>query len=387
MVFVFLSGCAARIERPKRYTPSTAMISISPVRDIADDLDMISLNAAVDASIRYYEKAGGRASYCFGNQCHTGTEMTEAMQRFRRIMNSGFSAKEKMDRVNNAFEFYQSIGNDGAGTVVFTGYYEPVLDGSLNRTERFRYPLYKTPEETVTVSLGAFNPKYGNDRLVGRLRGKEVIPHYSRKEIETDRALDGRGLEIAWVDDPVSLFILHIQGSGRIRLPDGSILHTNYAQSNGRPFRGLTRYMVEKGYLAEHEKGYRHMKAYLQEHPETRDEIMNHNESYIFFRVVDKGPIGSLGFPIIAGRSIAVDPDVFPKGALAIIKTRKPIFNENGEIRTWVSYSRFVFSHDAGGAIKGPGRVDLFCGTGPEAERLAGSLKEAGNLFFLAPKR
>ena len=196
----------------------------------------------------------------------------------------------------------------------------------------------------------------------------------------------GRDLELAWVDDPVSLFIMHIQGSGRIRLPDGRILRVNYDQANGKPFRGLTNYMVSKGFLSENEKSYERMKTYLQEHPESRDDIMNYNESYVFFRLVDQGPLGSLGFPVIAERSIATDPDIFPKGALAFVKLRKPLFTRDGHIEKWIPSSRFVFSHDAGGAIKGPGRVDIFCGTGGDAERLAGSLTERGTLFFLVPR-
>jgi membrane-bound lytic murein transglycosylase A len=313
--------------------------------------------------------------------------MIRALRLFQNIVKRDAPWAEQADEIQKTFEFYQSVGNDGAGTILITGYYEPILEGDLRKTERFRYPLYSIPEETVTVPLGQFNSKYGQERLVGRLKGREVVPHYTRKEIDTDQVLSGRGLEIVWVDDPVALFILHIQGSGQIRLPDGKILRVNYAQKNGRPFRGLTSYMVKKGFLSETEKSYQHMKSYLNAHPEFRDEIMNHNESYIFFRIVEEGPIGSLGLPIVASRSIATDPAVFPKGALGFMISRKPVFDEEGQVKTWRPYSRFIFSHDAGGAIKGPGRVDLFCGTGEVAEVLAGSLKEKGRLYFLAPRR
>jgi membrane-bound lytic murein transglycosylase A len=363
------------------------MIKVSQMEPLADDLDINSLNAAIETSILYYQRAGNRERYCFQEQCYTGQEMMQGLHLFRNIVNDSGSIEDKEDKIREAFDFYQSAGRDGNGAVLFTGYYEPVLKGSLQKTDRFRYPLYRMPEETVTIRLGDFNPKYGKDRLIGRLKGNSVIPHYTRKEIDGSGSLKGRGLEIAWVDDPVALFILHIQGSGQIRLPDGGTLRVNYAQSNGRPFRGLTNYMVEKGFLREDEKSYRHMKAYLQDHPEYRDDIMNINESYIFFRIVNSGPIGSLGLPVVAERSIATDPDVFPKGALVFMRSRKPVFDEDGQIGRWIPYSRFVLSHDAGGAIKGAGRVDLFCGTGPAAEELAGSLKEKGTLYFLAPRR
>lgn len=375
------------MEMPDKGAPPVAMTAVAAPDELSDDLDGDSLNKAIDTSILYYQKAGDQETYCFRDQCYRPPEMIAALRLFRKIVNESVSVKVKEAKIRESFDFYQAAGRDGNGTIIFTGYYEPILDGSLNRTEMFRYPLYRTPEDTVMVRLGAFNPKYGKDRLVGRLKGQSLIPHYSRKDIETGRVLEGQGLEIAWVDDPVALFILHIQGSGQIRLPDGKIMRVNYAQSNGKPFRGLTTYMVEKGYLSPEEKTYRRMKAYLQEHPESRDDIMNYNESYVFFRIVHEGPLGSLGLPVIADRSIATDPDVFPRGALIFMQSRKPVFRSDGEITNWRPYSRFVLSHDAGGAIKGPGRVDLFCGTGPTAERLAGSLTEKGAMYFLVPRR
>ncbi|MCX7635216.1 MAG: MltA domain-containing protein, partial [Syntrophales bacterium] len=175
--------------------------------------------------------------------------------------------------------------------------------------------------------------------------------------------------------------------SGQIRLPEGTVLRVNYAASNGRPFRGLARFMVSQGLIDENQVGYQAVKSYLMEHPERREEIMNHNESYVFFRIVPEGPLGALGRPVVAHRSIATDLDIFPRGALAWIALRKPRFDGEGKIVSWLPLRRFVLNHDAGGAIKGPGRVDLFCGTGSEAERLAGSLSERGALYFLVKKR
>ncbi|MDD5167183.1 MAG: MltA domain-containing protein [Syntrophales bacterium] len=366
---------------------SQTFLPVSSLPSMHDDLDADSLNAAIAASIRYYQKTGGRDSYCFGDRCYSGQEMITALQLFHDIVNAADPPAETSKRIHEAFDIYRAAGYDGNGTMLFTGYYEPVLEGSLLKTEKFCHPLYRTPEETVVIKLGQFDRKYGRDRLVGRLKGQEVVPHYSRQDIENGRSLEGRGLEIAWVDDPVSLFFLHIQGSGRISLPDGRIVRVSYAESNGKPFRSVTSYMVEKGLLAENEKSYEHTKAYLKAHPEARDAVMNHNERYIFFRVVENGPVGSLGLTVISGRSIATDPGVFPKGAPAFMVARKPLFNGDGDAAGWTSFSRFVFSHDAGDAIKGPGRVDLFCGAGPKAERLAGSLKEKGALYFLVPKR
>jgi membrane-bound lytic murein transglycosylase A len=227
----------------------------------------------------------------------------------------------------------------------------------------------------------------GRDKYVGRLHNGDVVPHFNRREIDKNGVLAGRELEIAWVDDPVALFLLHIQGSGKIRLPEGGLLHVTYAQSNGWPFRGLTGMMVEKGFLKENGKSYEQMKKFLLDHPEERQELMNYNERYVFFRIATEGPLGALNLPLVAGRSIATDLDIYPRGALALIKTRKPVFDEEGRILSWQSFSRFVLNHDTGAAIKGPGRVDLFCGTGEKAERTAGAMKESGELYFILKKK
>lgn len=383
---VAVCGCATVKERVSP-SVSPALVKVRDIPDFSDDMGVASLINAIDTSISYYRGEGRGNKYCFTDTCYSAEEMIGSLETFRDIMIQDKPAAEKQADIAGLFDVYQAWGRDEQHTVIFTGYFEPVLDGSLVRTERFRYPLYRVPPETVTVRLGRFHPKYGNDRIIGRLEGGELLPHFSRREIETGKVLDGRGLELVWVDDPVTLFFLHIQGSGRIRLPGGEILLVNYASSNGRPFRGLARHMVAQGLIGEGEMSYRRVKAYLETHPDQRDEIMNHNESYVFFRIVPEGPLGALGRPVVAHRSIATDLDLFPRGALAFIRLRKPLFDGRGNVAKWMPFGRFVLNHDAGGAIKGPGRVDLFCGTGPEAEQLAGSLSEKGSLFFLVKKR
>ncbi len=196
-----------------------------------------------------------------------------------------------------------------------------------------------------------------------------------------------KNLEIIWVADPVDLFFLHVQGSGKIKLPDETLLTVSFAQTNGRPFRSVTRFMLDKGKIKSGEASYHSVKSILKEKQEQElYEILSHNESYIFFRFVDKEPHGSLSVPVTPGRTIATDPDYFPEGALAFIRLRKPVFDAEGNIKERVNFSRFVLSQDKGSAIKGPGRVDLFCGFGAEAEATAGTLKEKGELYLLLKK-
>jgi len=343
-----------------------------------DDLDLSSLKKAIGVSIQYYRSRGAEETYCLRNRCYSSAEMIASLESFLRIMISDLPAAAKLKAIREEFEIVAADED-----IVFTGYYEPILKGSLKRTEHCRYPLYRTPEETVVVRLDRFQGTYSQGRLIGRLEKGEVLPHFSRRQIDSEGVLAGRGLEIAWVDNPVDLFSLHIQGSGKIRLADGRQVAVNYAQSNGRPFRGLTGMMAARGLLAEGERSYEQMKRVLLDRPGERQELMNYNERYIFFRIVPEGPLGALGLTLVPGRSIATDFDLYPKGALAMIETRKPVFDDEGRIISWQPFSRLVLNHDTGAAIKGPGRVDLFCGTGPAAERTAGAMKEKGRMFFI----
>jgi membrane-bound lytic murein transglycosylase A len=267
--------------------------------------------------------------------------------------------------------------------VLFTGYYEPVLPGSLVPTKTFTYPLYKPPPDLINIDLARFRPEWNGERLVAQYRNGQVIPYYTRREIDREAKLQGRGLELVWLPDLVDAFFLHIQGSGHIRLPSGQNMRVHYAASNGHPYRSIGKLMLDEGRLSPHAISMQQLRQYLRTHPAERDRILNHNPRYIFFRQVDEGPIGRLGFTLIPGRSIATDPDLFPASGLAFIQTQQPVLNDSHEVTGWQPLTRFVFNHDSGSAIKGPGRVDLYWGSGVQAEAAAGRLKHEGSLFFL----
>ncbi len=388
VVLTILTGCALRIGKPiEKPTPPLVLIPAEKTPSLVDDLDHDSLVVAIERSLQYYQKIDGNNVYRLGNGRVTGKELRESLHLFREIISSADSDEIKQKKILNAFDVYRATGLDGKGRVLFTGYFESVLAGSLERTDEYRFPIYSTPDDTVVVNLAKFNKKYLNEKLVGRLKNGEVIPHFTRADIEDEGSLNGRNLELAWVDDPIDMFFMHIQGSGKIRLPDGSFIQVSYAQSNGRPYRSIGKYLIESGKLTTNEISHQSVKKYLREHPYELSDILNYNESYVFFRIVENGPIGALGITLTSGRSIATDLSLFPKGALAFIRLRKPLFDENGNIKSWENFSRFVLNQDTGGVIKGPGRVDLFCGTGSEAEMLAGSLKENGELYFLVKKK
>jgi membrane-bound lytic murein transglycosylase A len=396
LVLFVLSGCTGRVRKPAPQ-PAPPPSTVKPVPLVrlpadqhplfTDDMDLASLEKAIQKSLQYYGRAAGNGPRPMDGTVVTVRELRESLIALREILRRDEPDEMKQARIRETFDVYQSTGLDGKNTVLFTGYFEPIMDGSPKRTAKYQYPIYKAPNDAVVVNLSKFNDKYQWDQLIGRMKNGELVPYYSRSEIEDLGSLAGRNLEIAWVDDRINLFFLHTQGSGKIRLPDGKLLQIGYALKNGRPFQSLGRFLMDTGKISPQDISYQAIKRYLKAHPEDLSEILGHNESFIFFREVKEGPVGSLGEILTAGRSIATDAAVFPKGALAFIRMRKPILDRDGNVESWIPFSRFVVSQDAGGMIKGAGRVDLFCGSGDEAEMLAGSLKERGELYFLVKKR
>ncbi|MDO9230236.1 MAG: MltA domain-containing protein [Syntrophales bacterium] len=352
-----------------------------------DDMDLASLETAVEKSLQYYKRAAGKGPVRMDDTWVSVKDLQDSLITLREILRSGETAEVRQTRIRETFDVYQSTGSDGENNVLFTGYFESILKGSLKKTEEYRYPVYKAPDDAITVNLGKFRDRYKNEQLIGRVKNGELVPYYSRSEIENQGSLAGRNLELAWVDDRVDLYFMHTQGSGKIEMTDGRLLQIGYALKNGRPFQSVSPYLLKMGKITPQENSYKEIKKYLKEHPDELSEILGHNESFIFFRIVREGPIGAIEEILTPGRSIATDPDLFPKGALAFIRARKPILDKEGNVESWIPYSRFVVSQDVGGVIKGAGRVDLFCGSGGEAEMLAGSLKERGELYFLVKKR
>jgi membrane-bound lytic murein transglycosylase A len=422
-VLCFLAGCAAPARRPpprplppavvkplpspeKPAPPSPAVPQeipapiflpkpVSPLTRVpddrlplfSDDMDMESLEKAVEKSLQYYKRAAGKGPVRMDDALVSVKDLQDSLIALLEILRSGETDEVRQTRIRETFDVYQSTGSDGKNTVLLTGYFESLLKGSMKKTGEYRYPVYKPPDDAITVNLGKFRERYKSEQLIGRVKNGELVPYYSRSEIENQGLLAGRDLELVWVDDRVDLYFMHTQGSGKIELTDGRLLQIGYALKNGRPFQSVSPYMLKTGKITPRENSYKEIKKYLKDHPEELSEILGHNESFIFFRIVREGPIGAIEEILTTGRSIATDPDLFPKGALAFIRARKPILDKEGNVDSWIPYSRFVVSQDVGGVIKGAGRVDLFCGSGREAEMLAGSLKERGELYFLVKKR
>jgi len=386
---LFFAGCAFVKEKPvlEIDAPDHLVQLVSEeIPLLEDDLDIASLCKAIERSLEYYNRLPEDRIFRLGKDTYRTAEMKASLIAFRDIFSTTSDNRRLTERLREQFNLYQCLGRNGEGSVLYTGYYEPVLEGSRSRTPEFPYPIYRRPDDHVVIDLGTFHSKYKGERLIARVDDGRIVPYYTRRDIDVGGKLEGKGLEIAWLSDPVDIFFLHIQGSGTIRFDDRSLIQVSYAQSNGRAYRSLGRHLVEQGKMSIGEISLDGIKRYLRYHPDEMFDLLAHNESYVFFRVVEEGPRGSLDVPVTAGRSIATDPAFFPQGALALIKVKKPVIEEKGEIHSWIPFTRFVLNQDAGGAIKGPGRVDLFCGTGARAGIVAGHLKEYGELYFLMKK-
>jgi len=266
--------------------------------------------------------------------------------------------------------------------LLVTGYYQPELPASRTRTERFRFPLYRTPSDLVDADLGQFCDGCAGRIAHGRVEDGKLVPYYARAEIDAG-ALAGRADELAWLDDPVEVFFLHVQGSALLRFDDGVHMEISYASSNGRPYTSLGRVLVEQGKLSRDAVSLSALKDYLRGHPDEQAALMAANQRYIFFRTVAAGPIGSLGVPLTGGRSLAADAAVYPAGApvfLRIGRRDQPATSSAPPV-----VQRFALIQDAGTAITGPSRIDVYWGNGATAEAIAGDMRNPGEMYLVLP--
>lgn len=365
-------------------TPGPTMGRVAPEQwpELDDDLDSESLSRALEQSRVYLRRIPPDRRFRFGPDEYTAAHLLRSLDVFETLLRSLGPGPSLRQALTRDFVLYQSVGRDGRGQVLFTGYYEPLLNGALTRGGTCQWPVYTLPDDIIEVHLTDFAGDLPGRTIKGRLDGRRLMPYYTRFEIDRRNALAGRGLEIVWVDDPIGLFFLHIQGSGRVRLTDGTTWSVGYAGNNGRPYRSLGRFMIDQGLVAAEDMSMQSIRDWLAAHPERAAEVLDHNESYVFFRKLEGGPVGNINVPLTPHRSVALDHQLFPKGALAWIKGRKPRVAD-GQLQGWTDLDRFVLVQDTGGAIRGPGRLDLFFGFGPDAEAAAGRMSEPGTLYFL----
>jgi membrane-bound lytic murein transglycosylase A len=278
------------------------------------------------------------------------------------------------------FAPYSVLGRDGAEGL-FTGYYEPELDGAREPGGSFTVPVYRRPADLVTVDLGDFRADLAGNSLTGRVVDGRLRPYATRAEIDAG-VLSGQGLELLWLAHPVDLFFLQVQGSGRIRFGDGTATRVGFAAHNGHGFVSIGRILVEEGKLSKDDATAQTVAQWLREHPADAPGLMARNPRFIFFHeLAGDGPIGAQGAVLTAGRSMAVDGALLPLGAPIWIDIAWPA----GTRQAGQPLRRLMVAQDVGGAIKGAVRGDLFWGTGDEALEVAGRLRQRGRYYILLP--
>jgi len=278
------------------------------------------------------------------------------------------------------FSVYKTTNIDGTDSGLITGYYEPLLNGSHTKSEKYSNPLYETPSDLITVELDSQFPELKYKRVRGRLVGNKLVPYYNRAEIEANVS-PIKGREFIYIDDIIDVFYLQIQGSGLVQLDSGEQVHVGYDNQNGHAYNSIGRLLIERGELTSENASMNGIKNWAKNNPTKLRELLESNPSYVFFRELPAGlpgPLGALGVPILAERVVAVDPKFVPLGA--------PVFLSTTEPNSAKPLKRLMMAQDTGGAIKGGVRADFFWGAGSEAGKLAGAMKQTGSIWVLLPK-
>ena len=372
MLALLLGGCG-----PKG-RPGDILSRVAPPREgeTPQGLGADSLKAAIGQSLRYLKRLPPERRIGLGRDWTTAQGLISSLEEALRLLERHGLGPGFHQALRDEFVFYAA-----SDSVLFTGYYEPLLEGTETPDEVHSAALLGPPEDLISLNLKDFGlePKI----IRGRVEGRRLVPYHTRGEIDQGALLD-KAPALVWVD-PVEAFFLQIQGSGRVRLPDGRQILVNYADQNGQPYVSLGRVMIERGLMEKKDVSLQSLKDYLRAHPQETPELLAANPSFVFFRTVEEGPLGCLEVPLTPGRSLALDRKVYPDACLGLIRVRLPVVEE-GRIRDWQEELRLVLVQDTGGAIRGASRADIFFGHGQEAELGAGNMKEQGRLFILVHK-
>jgi membrane-bound lytic murein transglycosylase A len=369
-VVLIATGCAPLVRKPR----GPALHEVSAMPHATDDGSRPALVAAAGESLRYFERLPADRVVQFGATTRTAGAMRASLAAFVAYLATNPSSEALAVELGRRFEVHRATPPEG---VLFTGYYLPSLPARAARDAEFRIPVLGRPPDLVTAALEDLGaPCACREQVVGRVVRGALAPYPSRAEIEAGAAAGAPPL--AWVADSIGLFFLQIQGSGVLTFPDGTERTIGFAASNGRPYVSIGKLLVDRGELALERASMAGIRDWIARHPAEGARLLHENPRYVFFRPLDGAPVGSLGVAVTPGRTIATDPAVFPPGALAFVHV--PATGANRPL------SRLVLNQDAGAAIRGPGRVDVYFGAGPEAEATAGSLRSPGELYFLAPR-
>jgi len=358
------------------------LVSQADSPKFSDDLDYRTFLTAAKRHAAYLREKKVDEFSSFGQESYSTNWLLGSLQAFIKEIDRNPASTRLHDFIVKNYDIYQAGGRKDKKDrqMLVTGYYEPLFKGSLTKVAPYLYPIYSPPDSLVKQKGdNTTHPR------IGRIKDNTLINYWNREEIETLGI--ARGYELVYLKDPFDAFLLHVQGSGRISLPDGSVRAVRFAASNGLEYNSIGKLLVDEKKLSLDEVTVPAIRKYLNKNPDELQRVLHHNPRFIFFNWGDNlGPRGSSGTILTPGRSIAIDNSTLPDGAIAYLTTKKPVINQQGKIIDWASLNRFVFPQDSGAAIKGAGRVDLFWGHGNYAELAASHMKEDGKLYFLVKK-
>ncbi len=383
-VVILFNGCAHLLVEPPPVCKMVELRDDSLVPRFGDDASASSLRKALSESISFWRGQDPNQQISVCDQMYSSGRLLDSLLEFQKLLRT-LSGKELSLSVAQQFKVYQARNSGGGGKILVTGYYQPVLQGSLIRKPPYIYPVYHLPIDLIKARR--FDAHGVSKPVVGRLENGRFLPYWRRSEIDNNKKLAGQ--ELFYVRDPVDAFVLHVQGSGLVRLLDGTLRQVMYAGSNGWPYKSIGRLLVDEGRMALSEVSMPKIRQYLLSHLDERRRILHYNDRYIFFRMtsvsVGQGPVGSMGHHLTPGRSVALDTSCFPMGALCYLATELPRAAGGGAVGKEV-LKRFVLAQDSGAAINGSGRLDLFWGHGHKAALMAGYMRQPGELYLLIKK-
>lgn len=380
-----LNGCA---HLPVKSPPVCNMVSLpegsGKLPLFYDDASTASLDHALAESLSFWRGQNKERQVEICGQAYQAGVILDSLLEFRKLLHT-VPTEELAASIAQNFKIFQAQNSGGGDNILVTGYFQPVLRGSLIRKPPYIYPLYGLPPDLINArqydSSGISTP------LIGHVVNGRLRPYWRRSEIEDKKKLAGQ--ELLYLRDPVDAFVLHVQGSGIVLFPDGTKRRVIYAGSNGWPYKSIGRLLVDEGKIDLSTVSMPKIRQYLFSHLDERRHILHYNDRYIFFRLAPaasgENPVGAMGHELTPGRSAALDVNCFPLGGLAYLETEIPGIS-GGRAVGWRAMRRFVLPQDSGAAIKGSGRLDMFWGHGAEARLLAGVMKQPGKLYILIKK-
>jgi membrane-bound lytic murein transglycosylase A len=375
---LFLNGCKKEIEAPPQYDKplppgAHALRLITDPEDIPDftiaSCELDNLRQAIAKSLNYLNKPSSQKFFPNGQITHY--RAVSSLKAFADLLDAGIAGKALASTIRQKFDVYTSVGCDNRGTVLFTGYYTPIFDGALEPSERFQYPLYSQPKDLLKDDYG--------DTLGRKLDNGQIVPYSSRQQLTSSGQL--KGTEIAWLSDPFEVYIAHVQGSAKIRTARGELITVGYAANNGYEYKSVAHELIKDGKINSAEMNLTIMIEYFKNHPDLIDQYVARNPRFVFFQLGSGEPRGSLNEPVTTLRTIATDKSIYPRACLAFVSTRLPR-DIAGAVQKR-TYTGFALDQDTGGAIRAPGRCDVYIGIGDRAGMMAGQVYEEGRLYYL----